>query len=99
MNKHINTIILSFTVPNIKAYQYDDHIETESGEKFKKLKELIKIYTKREKKYIEEHINFINFSLKEFSNVLHKDIIETLKKNDDDYGRTLHDLLEINLSF
>ena len=54
---------------------------------------------KREKKYIETHINFINCSLKEFSNVLHKDIIETLKKNDDDYGRTLHDLLEINLSF
>ena len=37
MNKHANTIILSFTTPNIKAYQYDNHIETESGEKFKKL--------------------------------------------------------------
>jgi hypothetical protein len=54
---------------------------------------------KREKKYIEKHINFINFSLKEFSNVLHKDIIEALKKNEDDYGCTLSDLLEINLSF
>jgi len=53
MNKHVNTIILSFTTPNIKAYQYDDHIETESGEKFKKLKELIKIYTKREKNILE----------------------------------------------
>lgn len=28
---------LSFTIPNIKTYQCDEHIEIHSGEKFKNL--------------------------------------------------------------
>jgi len=47
MSRYINKIILYFTEPNIIAFEYDDHIETQSGQKLDNVKELIKIHTKK----------------------------------------------------
>ena len=90
---HVNKIILCFVVPNIVAFQYDDHVETQSGQKFENVGELIKIYTKKRKEYIKKYSYFIKFALKEFNNVTQNDIIKALEKNKNDYGSALYDLV------
>lgn len=89
MSRYINKIILYFTEPNIIAFEYDDHIETQSGQKLDNVKELIKIHTKK----IKDHDGFIKFVLKEINNVTRKDILKSLEKNNNNYEYTLYDLM------